>query len=659
MKNELKISTLSIVCVLCATAVSGAWGAASVRSLGGAGTYTSASDAASAGASGAMRGGSVRVTPSTGKTTTVAKPVGSSTTTGRVATTPRLSIGKYLPGGTSISGGPSIKYPGGGGSFSSGGGTNPGLSVAVEESVAKLKSDVADLKNQYNDINDALDLKQGLLRPRQDGYVIIENDEVFVDVNGLSDALGAVGVGDVEFQVSNGEIQWRQGTGTWNLLIAIDELMGAPGEKGEKGDKGDKGDKGEPGEAGTIDTAAMNAAIDAAIATRDWSAFATAADLNKTADDLAALTVVVSSKASQADLESKAAQADLNTLSNTVRGMYTNEQIDAALSNKQAAGNYATTEQLNAKANAADVYTKTETNQAITDAVDGVVAGDLTDALKNYTTKDYVDTNLTTKADKSELSNYATTDALSGKADVSQLTTIGTAADAATVAAGVAQSDAAAAKSAAATAQTTADSAKATADAAAKNAGDALTVAQTAAAGLANVYTKTESDGKYATKSDLDDKLDAGALTGYAKTADIAGVYETQAHASETYATKSDLNAKANAADVMTADQANATYATKDALTTGLSGKQDALTFDAAPTASSQNPVMSGGVYSAIEAAKLSASDVDLSGYATTTQLNNVKELVPATVPTDNGEYILTINNGEKTWVQVEIVGLK
>lgn len=42
------------------------------------------------------------------------------------------------------------------------------------------------------------------------------------------------------------------------------------------------------------------------------------------------------------------------------------------------------------------------------------------------------------------------------------------------------------------------------------------------------------------------------------------------------------------------------TYATKTELTNGLAGKQNALTFDSAPTSGSSNPVTSGGVYSAI-----------------------------------------------------------
>ena len=97
MKNELKISTLSIVCVLCAAVAAPAFGAASVRSLGGAGTYSSASSAAA--------------TKSTG--TSAQKSVSAGTT--RAAATPRLSIGKYL-GGATVSGGNTSLQPGQSGS---------------------------------------------------------------------------------------------------------------------------------------------------------------------------------------------------------------------------------------------------------------------------------------------------------------------------------------------------------------------------------------------------------------------------------------------------------------------------------------------------------------------------------------------------------------
>ncbi len=108
MKNELKISTLSIVCVLCAAIAAPAFGASSVRSLGGAGTYSSASSAAAAksdstgnSTANSVRGGSMRMN----NTSTSSSRLG----TARAATTPRLSIGKYLGGSTAVSGGSSIR----------------------------------------------------------------------------------------------------------------------------------------------------------------------------------------------------------------------------------------------------------------------------------------------------------------------------------------------------------------------------------------------------------------------------------------------------------------------------------------------------------------------------------------------------------------------
>lgn len=95
MKKELKISTLSIVCVLCTVIAMPSFGASAVRSIGGAGTYSSASNAATAGSktssgsTNSVRAGSLRSTGA--KATTSA----SST---RAAATPRLSIGKYLSG---------------------------------------------------------------------------------------------------------------------------------------------------------------------------------------------------------------------------------------------------------------------------------------------------------------------------------------------------------------------------------------------------------------------------------------------------------------------------------------------------------------------------------------------------------------------------------
>jgi len=100
MKNELKISTLSIVCVLCAAIVAPANGATAVRSLGGAGTYSGTSSAATAKsgtttstAANAVRAGAMRLGASSDGSTRAAA---TRTAASRVAATPRLSIGKYL-----------------------------------------------------------------------------------------------------------------------------------------------------------------------------------------------------------------------------------------------------------------------------------------------------------------------------------------------------------------------------------------------------------------------------------------------------------------------------------------------------------------------------------------------------------------------------------
>ena len=314
MKNELKISTLSLVCVLCATAVSGAYGAASVRSLGGAGTYTSASNAASAGASGAMRGGSVRVTPTTGKTTATKAP-SASATTGRVATTPRLSIGKYLPGGTSVSGGSSIKYPGGGGSSSSGGGSMDPGSAGLESDIKQLQQDVSDLQAADNKFADALDAKQDALTTA-DGYITIENNEVFLEVDAVKEAIGSTGGGEIELIKTDTAIEWCNSDGVCKELITLSELVGPAGPQGP-----------------AIDVDTMNAAIDAAINARDWSDFAKASDL--------------AAYAKSADVNNA-----LNAKANA-GDVYTKTQSD---------GKYATKTDLAAKANAADVMTADQAN---------------------------------------------------------------------------------------------------------------------------------------------------------------------------------------------------------------------------------------------------------------------------------------------------------
>lgn len=107
MKTETKTSKLAIICALCTLVATPAISAAPVRVLGGAGTYNSASSASASksATSASTRAGALRVLPTSSKTTNNAAS-GATTTTGaaggtvtatRAATSPRLSIGKYLP----------------------------------------------------------------------------------------------------------------------------------------------------------------------------------------------------------------------------------------------------------------------------------------------------------------------------------------------------------------------------------------------------------------------------------------------------------------------------------------------------------------------------------------------------------------------------------
>ena len=272
VKKDLNISRIAIVCVLCTAAVSGAYAASSVRSLGGSGTYTSASSAASAGSSGAttaVRGGSLRVTPSSGQSGSSTTISAGTTTSGRVATSPRLSIGQYLGGATSISGGGSSLRPGTG-SGSSGGGSSSGGDVSggdlagLRDQIDQLGRDVEDLRTADDNINDALLGKQDALYPAADGFIVIDDstNEIFVDVDALEQELEMVAGKDgreVELGSNDTDLLWRYvGDPGWNTLISKAEITGPQGEKGE------------PGEAANLDaystTEQMNQAIGNAIA---------------------------------------------------------------------------------------------------------------------------------------------------------------------------------------------------------------------------------------------------------------------------------------------------------------------------------------------------------------------------------------------------------
>ena len=184
MKNELKISMLSVVCVMCATVVMPAFSASSVRSLGGVGTYNGASSAAAAKSggnssvdmSGSVRAGSMRVN-------NVSNGVAGATRVGstRAATTPRLSIGKYLSGSSVISGGSSTQ-----------GGVNVGGS-----------------SNSGNDLRDRVAALEGFVDFKASGETLAEQlSAVKLDVEGLKEDLKNVTgfVTDVVFDEATGDL---------------------------------------------------------------------------------------------------------------------------------------------------------------------------------------------------------------------------------------------------------------------------------------------------------------------------------------------------------------------------------------------------------------------------------------------------------------------
>lgn len=284
MRKDLKISTGAIVCVLCA-ATSVADAASSVRNLGGAGTYNSAAAATSGNVGGAtgVRGGSLRVSPSSDRLPSGTTNSSATTTNGRVATGQRLSIGKYLGTGTSVSGGSSIKRPTAD-SSSGGSGVTPGEANA-------LRRDIENLKNADVALGDKIDRKQDVLTPSADGFVAIDNrtNEITVDVDKLKDAIGTVAGQDgreIVIGSNASDLLWKyDGDTAWQILIPKSEIMGAAGPqgeqgiqgiqgpKGEKGDTGPAGPKGEPGDAASVDltpyakTADVDSKLDAKVDT--------------------------------------------------------------------------------------------------------------------------------------------------------------------------------------------------------------------------------------------------------------------------------------------------------------------------------------------------------------------------------------------------------
>lgn len=150
--KKYTLAIFSIIFVATANA------APSVRTLGGAGTYNGTASAASAAKIGGVaRAGSLRVTTKSGTTTNVSTKANTSATTsatrGHTAAAPRLSIGKYLGHGTSVSGGASIKSD----TPSSGGDMNPGAAADINSRLDGLDTRVGDVTTEIRDLRTDVD----------------------------------------------------------------------------------------------------------------------------------------------------------------------------------------------------------------------------------------------------------------------------------------------------------------------------------------------------------------------------------------------------------------------------------------------------------------------------------------------------------------------
>ncbi|MBR1380424.1 MAG: hypothetical protein IJ560_02440 [Alphaproteobacteria bacterium] len=244
MKHEYITSAITIACTICATT---AHGVSAVRSLGGVGTYVSANAAANSvsGANAAVttsdasamntgavatRGGAVRINPATTRTTTAAAKTSGTRTTGRVATSPRLSIGKYLGvSGVNAGAGPSALRAN----------INAAPNVAGNvgaETASELRSDVDNLQRSAEEFAEQLDNKQDKLTSDANAgdYIDISDDgEISVNVNELKNAFIAnAGDGDpIEIGTDDdNNLLWRyvgDDDDNWRVLATLSDIVGS------------------------------------------------------------------------------------------------------------------------------------------------------------------------------------------------------------------------------------------------------------------------------------------------------------------------------------------------------------------------------------------------------------------------------------------------
>ena len=544
MKNELKISTLSIVCALCTAVSMPAFGAPAVRSLGGAGTYSSASSAAAAKTGGSVinsvRGGSMRV--NSGTTSGV-----SSTRTGsssRVATTPRLSIGKYLSKSPSLGTGSVIK-PG-----QSAGGNNGGDNTNWPERIQALE--------------EFMGFGGDKTIPTQFEELELRVDKLAADlgVESVSYADGVLSVKDfgdadaVEYDLST---EFAGKSELEALQSALDVIVAKQYLTSE-----DLADYAKIADIPLVDDLASKAELSAAVELLEAS-IAALESTGASSTDLQALKgqvdgLVAQSATTVADVAAlkesvDAIQADdmvtkaaVQTLTSSLQGVLDDYLTSEDLENITAA--------LALKANAADVYTKAEvyTKGEVDQAIASAAFDEAT--LNNYYDKAAADAKFATSGALTELSDTVSQNAqgISGlqsgmalKADAEDVTALSDAVDAMQTSIDTVSQSATDAGLAANAAQQGVGAINETiatyGDIVTHNASEFATAAQGA---LAESAVQAEDLEEFATLSEVQ-----GELAGKADADTVSGLSDEVSKLSEDLGTVADEVAlKANKADV-------------------------------------------------------------------------------------------------------------
>ena len=413
MKNELKISTLSIACVLCTAMAMPSFGAPAVRSLGGTGTYSSASSAASTGSKSAstakstVRGGSMRV----GDTTTT------SSTSTRAAASPRLSIGKYLASSSATSGKPS----GGGNLGQAGQESSWKPRVEALEAVLGLPDLddglVVDVKQLQKDLNDMTGGGYRISVEEEDGKLTISQGDKevwaggfasFEGLKALQDALdaltGRVSVSETAIatletglESLKNTVDGLGGIASGDLLNRVADLestvrgLQSGGASGETVTQLQEDVKGVSSQVKSVVAQLEN------VATREEIKDFVESDAVKSMiQDLATKGEITALQTEMAKLATKDSVKDFVTsdyVTQAIAGLQTADQVSQAIDAKIA--NLATKAELEAA--------KSELQAAI----DNINAGQV--ELTNYYTKADADAKFATKAEIPDMTQYVTT----------------------------------------------------------------------------------------------------------------------------------------------------------------------------------------------------------------------------------------------------------